>query len=318
MDTTPHPFTLRQLQYVVAVAETRSFRAAAERCHVSQPSLSAQIAQVESALGCTLFERERRPVLVTPAGEALIARARGVLRQADDLVGAARAFEDPLAGTLRLGLIPTISPYLLPEVAHALRRDLPRLELVFVEDKTATLVQQLERGELDAALLALEADLDGLETLSLARDPFVLAVPREHRLAKRKQAVKSSELGGEHVLLLDDGHCFREQALTYCENAKVEELGFRATSLATLTQMVAGGLGVTLLPSLAVPIENRRGDLTILRLSSPEPARTLGIAYRAGSPLKERFSKVAEVIRAAAVPLLSGQSSKAKERAPGG
>jgi LysR family hydrogen peroxide-inducible transcriptional activator len=316
MDFAPHPFTLRQLQYLVAVADTRSFRAAAERCHVAQPSLSAQIAQVESALGATLFERERRPLLVTPAGEALIARARVLLRQAGDLVGAARAFEDPLSGTLRLGLIPTISPYLLPEVAHALRRDLPRLELVFVEDKTAVLVRQLERGELDAALLALEADTADLETVSLARDPFVLAVPRDHRLAKRKQAVKSSELSGENVLLLDDGHCFREQALTYCEHAKVEELGFRATSLATLTQMVAGGLGVTLLPSLAVPIENRRGDLATLRLSSPEPARTLGLAYRPGSPLKARFERVAEVIRAAAVPLLSGKTSKERSGHP--
>src|SRR5262245_35276316 len=125
MESAPHPFTLRQLQYLVAVAETRSFRAAAELCHVAQPSLSAQIAQVESALGVTLFERERRPVLITPAGQALLARARVLLRQADDLVGAARAFEDPLAGTLRMGLIPTISPYLLPEIAHALRRELP-------------------------------------------------------------------------------------------------------------------------------------------------------------------------------------------------
>jgi len=267
MDSAPHPFTLRQLQYLVAVADTRSFRAAAELCRVAQPSLSAQIAQVEHALGVTLFERERRPVLVTPAGEALIARARTLLRAADDLLSAARAFEDPLAGTLRLGVIPTISPYLLPDMARALRRELPKLEFLFVEDKTHVLVSKLERGELDAALLALEAELGDLERMPIARDPFVLAVPRDHRLAKRKQAVKVNELAGESVLLLDDGHCFRDQALSYCERAKIEELGFRATSLATLTQMVAGGRGVTLLPSLAVPIENRRGDLAILRLS---------------------------------------------------
>jgi LysR family hydrogen peroxide-inducible transcriptional activator len=313
MESGPHPFTLRQLQYLVAVADTRSFRAAAELCRVAQPSLSTQIAQVEHALGVTLFERERRPVLVTPAGEALIARARTLLRGADDLLSAARAFEDPLAGTLRLGVIPTISPYLLPEVARALRRELPNLEFVFVEDKTSVLVSKLERGELDAALLALEADLGDLESTPIARDPFVLAVPRGHRLAKRKQAVKVNELAGESVLLLDDGHCFREQALSYCERAKIEELGFRATSLATLTQMVAGGRGVTLLPSLAVPIENRRGDLTILRLSSPEPARTLGLAYRSGSPLKTRFARVADVIGQAAQPTLSGPG-KVKER----
>jgi LysR family hydrogen peroxide-inducible transcriptional activator len=315
MGTAPHPFTLRQLQYLVAVADTRSFRAAAELCHVAQPSLSAQIAQVESALGVTLFERERRPVLVTPAGEALIARARALLRAADDLLSAARAFEDPLAGSLRLGVIPTISPYLLPEVARALRRELPNLELVFVEDKTSVLVQKLERGELDAALLALEADLAELETLPIARDAFVLAVPKDHRLAKRKQAVKMSELAGESVLLLDDGHCFRDQALSYCQRAKVEELGFRATSLATLTQMVAGGRGVTLLPTLAVPIENRRGDLSVLRLSGPEPARTLGLAYRSGSPLKARFARVAEVIADAVRDSLRNGPASASKRA---
>lgn len=300
-----HPFTLRQLQYLVAVADTRSFRAAAELCHVAQPSLSAQIAQVESSLGVTLFERERRPVLVTSAGEALIARARILLRGADDLFSAAKAFEDPLAGTLRLGIIPTISPYLLPEAARALRKEIPNLELLFVEDKTQVLVQKLERGEIDTALLALEADLGELETLPIARDAFVLAVAKGHRLAKRKQAVKLSELHGESVLLLDDGHCFRDQALSYCERARIEELGFRATSLATLAQMVAGGRGVTLLPALAVPIENRSGDLTILRLTAPEPFRTLGLAFRSGSPLKARFERVAEVIGEAAKPALS-------------
>ncbi|MFT3924726.1 MAG: LysR substrate-binding domain-containing protein [Myxococcales bacterium] len=255
-------------------------------------------------------------MLVTPAGEALIARARALLRGADDLLSAARAFEDPLAGTLKLGVIPTISPYLLPDVARALRKELPNLELVFVEDKTSVLVSKLERGELDAALLALEADLGDLERLPIARDPFVLAVPRDHRLAKRKQAVKTGELTGEQVLLLDDGHCFRDQALSYCERAKVEELGFRATSLATLTQMVAGGRGVTLLPSLAIPIENRRGDLTILRLTAPEPARTLGLAFRPGSPLKARFAKVAEVIGQAAQPALANQPRTRERRAP--
>src|SRR4051812_24786821 len=148
MKSGPHPFTLRQLQYLVAVDDTRSFRGAAELCRVAQPSLSTQIAQLEHALGVTLFERERRPVLVTPAGEVLITRARGLLRAADDLLSAALAFEDPLAGTLRLGVIPTISPYLLPEVARALRRELPNLEFVFVEDKTSVLVSKLERGEL--------------------------------------------------------------------------------------------------------------------------------------------------------------------------
>jgi LysR family hydrogen peroxide-inducible transcriptional activator len=195
----------------------------------------------------------------------------------------------------------------LPEIARGLRKELPRLELIFVEEQTSVLVHKIERGELDAALLALEADLNGLETLQIVRDPFVLAMPKDHRLAKRKQPVKLSELTGESVLLLDDGHCFREQALAYCERANVEELGFRATSLATLTQMVAGGRGVTLLPSLAVRIENRRGDLAIVGLTHPEPFRTLALAYRPGSPLKARCDFLAEIIRKATAPLLTAK-----------
>ena len=293
----PHPFTLRQLQYVVAVADTKSFRGAAALCHVSQPSLSSQIAQVESALGVALFERDRRGVLLTPAGHELIERARGLLRDGDDLIATSQRFADPLAGTLRVGLIPTISPYILPEVAPLLRKAFPRLTMVYREDKTGVLVDLLEQGVLDTAVLAMEANLGDLVHETIAEDPFVLAVSRTHRLAERKKPVAMSDLEGENVLLLDDGHCLREQALAFCARAKTEELEFRATSLATLCQMVAGGAGVTLLPTLAVSIENRRGNFAVLQFARPKPARRIVLAYRAATPSKDTLLAVAATIR---------------------
>lgn len=293
----PHPFTLRQLQYVVAVATTRSFRGAATLCHVSQPSLSSQIAQVESTLGAALFERDRRGVLLTPAGEDLVERARALLRDADDLVATSQRYADPLSGTLRVGVIPTISPYVLPDVAPVLRKSFPRLSLIYREDKTQTLVEKLEEGELDTALLALEANLGDLAHEIILDDPFVLAVARSHRFAERKKPVTMNDLEGENVLLLDDGHCLREQALSFCQRAKTEELEFRATSLGTLCQMVAGGAGVTLLPTLAVPIENRRGNFAVLPFSKPRPGRTLVLAYRQTSPSRETLGVIATTMR---------------------
>src|ERR1700712_2889183 len=185
----PHPFTLRQLQYVVAVASSKSFRGAATLCHVSQPSLSSQIAQVEGALGVALFERDRRGVLLTPAGENLIERARALLRDADDIISTSQHYADPLAGTLRLGVIPTVSPYMLPDIAPVLRKAFPRLAVIYYEEKTSVLVEKLEQGELDGAILALEANLGELTTELLLDDPFVLAVARGHRFAERKKPV---------------------------------------------------------------------------------------------------------------------------------
>jgi LysR family hydrogen peroxide-inducible transcriptional activator len=175
MRAAPHPVTLRQLQYLVAVAEARSFRRAAEACRVSQPSLSAQVAEAERALGVRVFERDRRRVIVTPAGEAVLARARRVLLEADDLLDEARRAADPLCGTLRLGVLPTIGPYLLPTVAPALRRAFPKLVLLWSEDKTAALVARISAGDLDAAVVARESDLDDLAQLPVRSDPFLLA-----------------------------------------------------------------------------------------------------------------------------------------------
>ncbi len=299
MNLGPHPFTLRQLQYAVAVAELLSFRKAAERCHVSQPSLSAQLAQIEEMLGVRLFERDRRRVLVTAAGREIIERARLILRETDDLVELARRSADPLSGTLRIGVIPTISSYLLPRLTAALRETYPRLTVLWVEDKTEVLVRSLEGGTLDAALLALEADIGDVEREIIGPDLFVLATPVGHPLGAKAGPAKASELKGASVLLLDDGHCFRKQALAFCSGAKAHELEFRATSLSTLAQMVAGGAGVTLLPELAVATEVKRAELSIRLFAQPAPKRTIAFVWRRRSPLGPALRQLATTARAA-------------------
>ena len=294
---TASDLTLRQLQYVVAVADTLGFHRAARRCGVSQPSLSAQVKQFEDVLGVVLFERDRRRVLVTPAGAAVVERARRALREVDDLVTAVTHLRDPLAGTLRLGVIPTIAPYLLPDVVPQIHAAYPSLKLVFREEKTDSVVDSLRAGTLDLGLVALEADLEDLSHVVVASDPFVLALPKGHRLAKKK-VVAQSELDGETVLLLDDGHCLRSQALAVCAKGGARESELRATSLATLAQMVSGGTGVTLLPSIAVPVENRRGQLEIRKLT-PAQSRTLVLVWRRESPFGEAATALSTVLRKA-------------------
>jgi LysR family transcriptional regulator, hydrogen peroxide-inducible genes activator len=299
MKLAPHPITLRQLQYVVAVAERRSFRKGAQDCHVSQPSLSAQVAQVEQVLGVQLFERDRRHVILTAAGQALVERARALLIAADELVESARNLADPFAGTLRVGVIPTVGPYLLPELAPVLRERYPKLAFVWMEEKTATLLERLARAELDAAIVALEADVGNLPRVVLGKDTFVFAAPKGHPLAASRRPLKPEELEGERVLLLDDGHCFRDQALSFCSRTGAEEVGYRATSLATLVQMAAGGAGVTLLPGLAVGLENRRDALWVRPFAPKAPARTLALVWRRNSALETTLKPVGETLRAA-------------------
>ena len=303
MSFAPHPASLRQLQYAVAVADARSFRRAAEQCGVSQPSLSAQLAQLEGALGVRLFERDRRRVLLTPAGEDLVARARRVLVDADDLVDAARRLSDPLSGSISIGVIPTVSPYLLPSAAPAIHRAHPRLTLRWREDKTENLARDLHAGQLDAALLALEADLGGtLMREVIVRDPFVLATPRAHPLAQRTRPAKLRDLRGAHLLLLDDGHCLRDQALAVCAGARTEELAFRATSLPTLAQMVSAGAGITLLPRMAVATESRRADIAVRPLADAHAFRTIALVWRPTSPLAPTLRALAATIKKSYTP----------------
>lgn len=290
------PFSLRQLQYAVAVADTGGFRRAADRCHVSQPSLSAQLGQLETVLGVKLFERGARRIILTPAGDDFLARARRVLLEADGLSAAAQRFHDPLAGTLRVGIIPTVSPYLLPDIAPALRARAPRLTVVWSEEKTGDLLRDLGGGRLDAALLAQGAHMTEFETEAVAVDTFVLAGRRDHPLLRPKRPVRLDELDGECVLLLGDGHCFREQALALCAKARAHEADYTATSLSTLAQMAAGGAGITLLPALSLSVENRRGDLAVRPFVAPAPCRTLVLAWRKQSPLRAGLQEVAAAI----------------------
>ena len=293
----PHPFSLRQLQYVVAVAESLSFRKAAERCHVSQPSLSAQLGQLEDALGIRLFERDRRGVLVTTTGRAFVTRAYAILRDTDDLVETARRAIDPFVGTLTIGAIPTISPYLLPSIAPALRGAYPDLTVRWIEEKTDSLVKSLDAGSLDAALLALEADIGDVEREVVTRDPFVLVTAMSDPLGSDAGPVTASELNGANVLLLDDVHCFRAQALAFCSGANAQELEFRATSVSTLAQMVASGVGVTLLPLLAVATEAKRAELQVRFFAEPTPGRTIALVWRKRSPIGSALKELACVIR---------------------
>ncbi|MFZ5896041.1 MAG: LysR substrate-binding domain-containing protein [Myxococcota bacterium] len=304
MSVEPHPFSLRQLQYIVRVAERGSFRQAAEDCRVAQPSLSVQLGKVEEALGVKLFERDRRRVMSTSAGKVFVERARKLLLEADALVEASRALSDPFSGALRVGVIPTVGPYLLPTAGSVLRAAFPKLVFEWVEERTAVLVEKLERGELDAAVVALEAELGDLSRVTLGKDPFVFAAPRGHRLASSARALEADELKGEEVLLLDDGHCFREQALAVCSRVRAEASDYRATSLQTLVQMVAGGAGVTLLPTLALNVENRKRTLKIRRFAKKPPARTLGVVFRPGSARAVTLRGLTEKLREAFAKLV--------------
>lgn len=295
-----HDFSLRQLQYAVAVADTGGFRRAAERCHVSQPALSAQLAALEAVLGVRLFERDRGGVLPTQAGELLVARARRVLAEADDLTSAALGLGDPLSGTVRLGVIPTISPYLLPEATPEVRARCPRLSVVWTEDRTDPLLSALREGKLDGMLVAQVPAVAELEQERIVDDPFVLAAPRGHPLARARGPAHLRDLEGETMLLLEDGHSLRDQALALCNRGHANEAAFRATSLPTLVQMVLGGAGITLLPAMAVEVENRRGALVVRRFGDPPPSRSIVLAWRKQSPRAAALRQVAVALREAA------------------
>ena len=294
-----HAYSARQLQYVLAVAELGGFRKAAEACGVSQPSLSAQVALVEAALGVQIFERSARGIRVSVAGAPIVDRIRQVLMAMQDLRATARQQSDPLRGTLRIGVIPTVCPYLLPEVAGEMHRQLPDLRPIWSEDKTQNLLRQVDEGALDAAVLAMDHRVEDLEHAPLGDDPFVLAGAPDHPLMSDSSPASPEVLDGATVLLLEDGHCFRDQALALCKHAGATEAGLRATGLATLVQMVGAGSGVTLLPAMAVPVENRRGQLAVRSFTAPTPTRSIVLAWRKRSALRRPLQAVAEVLRAA-------------------
>ena len=291
----PLPFTLRQLQYLVAIEETGGFSRAAAYCRVSQPSLSAQVAQLEETLGVQIFERARRGVAATREGQRLLKLARDVLDASSNLEQAAESERDPWSGIWQFGIIPTLAPFVLPTLAPSLSSQHPALRVVWREATTPQLVEDLRTGRLEAAVLALEADLGPLATHPLRRDPFLLAVPRSHSLAEESGPASLDALDGERLLLLEDGHCLRTQALEVCRRDDEDTEGFAATSFVTLVEMVAVGLGVTLIPAIAAETVSRDSRVVLRPLESPMPFRTIGLACRAGSVLNAQFEEVAKL-----------------------
>jgi LysR family hydrogen peroxide-inducible transcriptional activator len=292
--------SVRQLEYALAVARERHFGRAARTCGVTQPALSTQIQALEEALGVQLFERSRRGVIVTPAGERALGRAQGALAALDALVEEARGADAALAGPLHLGVIPTVAPYLLPRWLPLVRDAYPELRLFLHEDQTARLLSRLREGALDLLLLALPVEGAGLESLLLFEEPFLLAAPAHHRLARGgRRRVAEGELEGAEVLLLEEGHCLRDQALSFCQRAGAREGELvRASSLSTLVQMVANGLGVTLLPALSLPVEVHAGDgIALRRFRPPEPSRSIGLVWRKSSARGAAFRHLGHLLR---------------------
>jgi LysR family hydrogen peroxide-inducible transcriptional activator len=305
--------SIRQLEYLVALAAARHFGRAARACAVTQPALSLQIRQLEELLGVKLFERGRRSVLITPAGERVILRAREALQRIDDLVDEARAAQRPFTGRLSLGVIPTVAPYLLPRALPAVRKAWPRLELLLREDQTQRILARLRAGELELLLLALPVEGEDLERLPLFEEPFVLALPATHPLASQHGPVTEAALAGEPVVLLEEGHCLRDQALALCDAAGARETGrVQATSLGTLVQMVANGLGITLLPATAVEVEARPGSgIALRRFAAPGPGRNIGLVWRRGSARRAEFRALGEIFTRCAPPLARWRAAPA-------
>ena len=292
--------TVQQLRYAVAVADIRHFGRAARASFVSQPALSAQIRELEARLRIQLFERTSRGVLITQAGAEVIERARRILHEVDDLCEAAVGVGGELNGSLRLGVIPTIAPYVLPHAIGLIRDAYPALELYLREDRTEALIEQLQAGELDLLLLSLPVARPGIEELALYAEPFLLALPETHALARRRRC-DVSELVDERLVLLEEGHCLRDQALAVCELAGRDgSAEVQGTSLPTVVQMVGSGLGVTLVPAGTVERDVRPGAHVVVRaLQPPAPTRTVGLAYRSSSARVAGYRQLGDLIRVA-------------------
>ncbi len=300
---------IRDLKYLVAVAEHKHFGKAAEACFVSQPTLSTQVKKLEEYLGVTLIERTNRQVLLTPVGEAVVRQAKRVLGDLSELVQLAEQFQDPLGGELRLGIIPTVAPYLLPKILPRIRKAFPSLKLQLIEAQTSVITEMLKLGELDALILALPVEEEHLTEALLYREPFYLAVGQRHPKAGAKSATLA-DLNEEQVLLLEDGHCLRDQALEICNSANaVENTNFRATSLETLRQMVSADIGVTLMPELALGNVRSSNDssakstrqssdgVSYIPFRKPVPHREIGLVWRQSSTRSELLEKMVALLR---------------------
>jgi LysR family transcriptional regulator, hydrogen peroxide-inducible genes activator len=290
--------SLRQLRYLESLAETRHFGHAAQACAVTQPALSMQIKELEDELQVSLVERRKSGIELTEQGEEIARRARAILASVHDLLDYAKQQEGVLSGVLKLGAIPSIAPYLLPLALPELQRRFPGLHLQLRETVTENLVRELMTGDLDVILIALPVDDPELETLHLFDDRFILAIKATAKNKRLSQA-DAGMLSQDRLLLLEEGHCLRDQALSYCHMVTPEARdSFGASSLATIVQMVAGGYGITLLPEMAVASEvHQRSDIRLLRFRAPEPKREIGLAWRKTSPRKAGFHQLGQLLR---------------------
>ena len=292
---------LKDLQYVIAVAETRHFGRAAERCYVSQPTLSGQLRKLEESLGVTLFERTNRVVEITPIGEAILTHARQIMEQADAITQLARAHQDPLAGPFRLGAIPTLSPYLMPLILEPLQQSHSQLTLVLSEEVTETLLTRLHHHEIDAALLATRINDPSLESIPLFNEPFWLALPHHHPLAG-KEKLRRHDLDSADLMLLSEGHCLAQQAMEVChikQRAKQgENADLRAASLETLLQLVAANFGPTLVPALAIKSSSAQNkNIALHPLEFSDAYRTISLVFRGSFPRRPALEALVDLIQ---------------------
>lgn len=296
--------TLRQLRYFEALARHRHFGRAAEACAISQPALSLSIRELEDALGLTLFERAARQVRLTTFGEDFARRAGKILREVEDLDDFARSARRELSGRLRLGVIPTIAPYLLPGFIGELTRQFPDVDLHMRESLTPRLLDELAEGRIDAAILALPVSEPALTEVALFEENFMLVRPLAQAGMPMPDAASLREM---RLLLLEEGHCFRDQALAFCNMPSVRPREvLDGTSLSTLVQMVGAGIGVTLIPEMAVAVETRSAPVSVTAFAEPRPHRTIGMVWRRTNPLAPQLARIAEVVKAAAHPLRAG------------
>ncbi|MCK4704613.1 MAG: DNA-binding transcriptional regulator OxyR [Gammaproteobacteria bacterium] len=289
---------LRELQYLVALDEERHFRKAAERCFVSQPTLSGQLKKLEEELGVLLVERTKRQVIMTDVGTVIAEHSRQILSQVKNLHEIAQSYQDPMAGELHVGLIPTVAPYLLPHIMPQIKKDFPQLKLWLHEYQTDILLEKLRRAEIDVLILALLDDHSDFKKLELFDEAFQLALPRNNKLAKQKN-ITLNDLNNQKMLLLEEGHCLRGQALDVCYLAGAKEnINFHASSLETLRHMVGEDMGMTLIPQLAVPTKHKARDpVQYIAFAEPQPGRRIGMLYRKGSYREVMFKKLQQMIK---------------------
>jgi len=286
---------LREMSYLVAVADLRNFSQAAEQCNVSQPTLSTQIKKMEESLGVKIFERNNKHVMITEEGKDILRCAEKILQEVEHIKEIAEHSHNPFSGKFRLGAFPTLSTYVFPSIVPQIKKLMPDLHLILIEDKTALLIDSLHKGEIDAALLAMPVDDDFLDIKKLFDDKFFLAVPPEHALAK-ESSIGTEELAKYRLLLLEEGHCLRDHALEVCQQYNIaEEQDFRATGLETLRQMVKAGTGITLMPEIA--INNAETGICYIPFIEPAPYRTIGLAYRKTSTKKEIIQNIEGILK---------------------